>query len=82
LIRSVNRKEFAMQKAVRRTALVVGREDGESVSIGNDITVTPFACSPGRVRLRIVAPPDMQIVRDDAIRRTPRPRPTAKTPAA
>jgi sRNA-binding carbon storage regulator CsrA len=68
------------QQAQRFTSLVIGREDNQSVTIGKDITVTPYACTPGRVKLRIVAPPDVQVVRDNAVRRTPRPRPV--TPAA
>lgn len=54
------------------TSLVVGRKNQEAVFIGDDIRVQVVAIHNGVVRLRITAPPEIQIEREevrDAIRR-------------
>lgn len=66
-----------MESVVHKPGLVLTREAGETVCIGDDITVTIASVERGRVRLRIVAPRtisvDRQEVRDGrAMRRAPR----------
>ena len=46
--------------------LVLSRRLGESVHIGNDITVTIVRLGPNTVRIGITAPQDVPVVRDDA----------------
>ncbi|MEZ6127893.1 MAG: carbon storage regulator [Planctomycetaceae bacterium] len=45
--------------------LVLSRKPNESISIGNDITVTVLRTTSGGVRLGIEAPPDVNIVRSE-----------------
>lgn len=45
--------------------LVVSRKTGESVHIGDAITITVVRIGPGAVRLAIQAPADMNIRRDE-----------------
>lgn len=46
--------------------LSISRRPGESVTIGNNITVTLTEIRSGQVRLSIDAPKEVPILRDDA----------------
>ena len=48
--------------------LVLTRKTAESVLIGGNIRVTLEDCRPGRARLRIEAPAELSIQRDDVRR--------------
>lgn len=61
--------------------LRLARKPGQSVTIGDAITITILETHRGKAIVGIDAPPDVEILRDDAKRRTPRPRP-AKEAAA
>ncbi len=50
------------------SALVLERKEGEQLSIGPDIKVQVVRINPYTVRLRIIAPPEVAIVRDDVKR--------------
>lgn len=47
--------------------LVISREQGESFTIGNDIKIVVVQIKPGKVRIGIDAPRDVQVVRDNAV---------------
>lgn len=47
--------------------LVLTRRIGESIRIGDDITVTLVQIGPGKVRLGIEAAPDVVILREELI---------------
>lgn len=47
--------------------LVLTRRVGESIRIGDDITVTLVQIGPGKVRLGIQAAPDVVILREELI---------------
>jgi carbon storage regulator len=47
--------------------LVLTRRVGESIRIGDDITVTLVQIGPGKVRLGIEAAPDVVILREELI---------------
>lgn len=47
--------------------LVLTRRVGESIRIGDSITVTVVQIGPGKVRLGIEAPPDVVILRDELV---------------
>ena len=53
--------------------LVLGRKVHESFTIGDGITVTVCEIRKGQVKLGIEAPPDVQVCRDDAVWKQPRP---------
>ena len=46
--------------------LVLGREDGERISIGQNIVITLVESKRGKAKIGIDAPPEIPIVRDDA----------------
>lgn len=48
-----------------RTGLVLTRGKGESVRIGDDIVVEVAQIEGSQIRLRIVAPPHVNIVRSE-----------------
>jgi carbon storage regulator len=50
--------------------LVLSRRPGERITVGGDITVTVLQISGGQVRLGIEAPPEVPILRDDAVKTT------------
>lgn len=45
--------------------LVLSRKVGEVIRIGDDITLTIVKVTPGRVKLGIEAPPEVNIVREE-----------------
>ncbi len=53
--------------------LVITRRAGESVFIGENITVTVTDVKGGKVSIGIDAPRDVQILRDDAKNYQPKP---------
>jgi carbon storage regulator len=50
--------------------LVLGRTKGESIRIGRDVEVTVLAVRGDRVRLGIVAPGEVRILRTELFDRT------------
>ena len=46
--------------------LSLRRKEGQSITIGEDVTVVVAKISPGKVTLHIAAPQTIQILRDDA----------------
>ncbi len=54
--------------------LVLSRREGETIKIGDGIELTVVAIRGDRVRLGIVAPSDVPICRDDAVKSEPRTR--------
>ncbi len=46
--------------------LVLGRKEGESIKIGDDIKITVVRLRSGEVRIGIEAPKALDIVRHDA----------------
>jgi carbon storage regulator len=44
-------------------ALVLTRKEGESLQIGENVTVTVYRCRSGETRLRIDAPKEVRILR-------------------
>lgn len=48
--------------------LVISQKKGEKFHIGRDITVTVLEIRPGKVRIGIDAPDDMEIMRDSLLR--------------
>ncbi len=57
--------------------LVLSREVGERIKVGDDIVITVCRISPNSVRLGIEAPKEMNIARDELIGTCPKiqPRP-------
>tara|TARA_R110002020_G_scaffold456825_1_gene673518 strand:+ start:3735 stop:3911 length:177 start_codon:yes stop_codon:yes gene_type:complete len=53
-------------------SLVLSRREGESVDIGDEITVTVVEINPGQVRLAFDAPKDIAIKRDNIINDQPK----------
>lgn len=53
-------------------ALVVGRKDGEGVIINGDIKVTVIKTVDGLVRLKIDAPKEYPIVREELLDNNPK----------
>lgn len=47
--------------------LTLTRRDGEALKIGNEITVRVVRIGCGKVRLDIVAPPSVQILREELV---------------
>jgi len=64
--------------------LVLTRRVGESIRIGDDITVTLVQIGPGKVRLGIEAAPDVVILREELIdsKSVPAPLPTDTSAAS
>ena len=54
--------------------LVLTRYQNETILIGENITVTVVEIRGCKVRLGIMAPPDVQIMRPDAINKAPKER--------
>ena len=52
--------------------LVLTRKLNQTIQIGDDITIMVVSIFPDKVRLGITAPPEIPIVRDDAIVREPK----------
>jgi carbon storage regulator len=62
--------------------LVLTRRVGESIRIGDGITVTLVQMAPGKVRIGIEAPPEMTILREELVQNTPpAPLPLPSTPS-
>jgi carbon storage regulator len=53
--------------------LVLGRKLGETIVIGNDITVTVVAVDGDRVRLGVVAPAEVPVHREEIYQRIANP---------
>ncbi|MBL9081723.1 MAG: carbon storage regulator [Planctomycetales bacterium] len=51
--------------------LVLTRRVGESIRIGDGITVTLVQMAPGKVRIGIEAPPEMTILREELVQKSP-----------
>lgn len=51
--------------------LILTRRVGETLQIGNDISVTVVEVNGNQVRIGIAAPKDVPIMRDDAKKRQP-----------
>lgn len=56
-----------MHEQPRRGNLVIARRKGESIQIGDDVTVEIVDVTPGKVRIKIRAPVDVPVLRHDAI---------------
>lgn len=52
-------------------ALVIGRKPGESVYIGDDIKITVIKTEDEMLRLKIEAPKDMYILREELVKDNP-----------
>jgi carbon storage regulator len=52
--------------------LILTRRIGESIHIGNGVTVTVTAVNGAQVRIGIEAPPDVPIVREELLARPAR----------
>lgn len=52
-------------------ALVIGRQPGQSVYIGDDIKITVVLTEDDMLRLKIEAPKDMKIVREELLTNNP-----------
>lgn len=48
--------------------LILSRRLGESLTIGDDITVTVIACSGNQIRLGISAPREIRVLREEIYR--------------
>jgi len=48
--------------------LVLSRKRNETIRIGDDITITVVRIGPNSVRIGIEAPPEVKVVRDDALK--------------
>lgn len=53
-------------------ALVIGRQPGESVYIGKDIKITVVLTDDNMLRLKIDAPKDIKIVREELLSNSPK----------
>lgn len=53
------------QQGTTQTHLVLTRRRDESIMIGDDITITILQVDGGKVRLRILAPKDVKILREE-----------------
>jgi carbon storage regulator len=62
--------------------LILQRKEGESLVIGEDITVTVLSVEGGRVRLAISAPKDTPILRSELVVATAANRDAAQEEAA
>jgi carbon storage regulator len=49
--------------------LILTRKTGESIKIGNDITVTVLSVKGNQIRLGIDAPKDVEVHRDEIFQR-------------
>lgn len=56
---------------MRNMALVIGRQPGQSVYIGDDIKITVVLTEDDMLRLKIEAPKDMKIVREELLTNNP-----------
>jgi carbon storage regulator len=52
-------------------ALVVGRKPGESILIGDDIKITVIKTDDNMLRLKVEAPKDISIVREELLSNKP-----------
>lgn len=59
--------------------LVLTRRVGESIRIGDGITVTLVQMAPGKVRIGIEAPPEMTILREELVQQPAAPLPLPST---
>lgn len=59
-------------RPVKRPGLVLTRNDGEDVLIGDEIRIELIEGSNGRAVMRIIAPPDMRIDRGELRQRIKR----------
>lgn len=53
-------------------ALVIGRQPGQSVYIGNDIKITVVLTDDEMLRLKIDAPKELKIVREELFNHNPK----------
>lgn len=51
--------------------LILTRKPGQTIKVGDDITVAVLGVSGGQVRIGIEAPQEMKILRDNAVKTTP-----------
>lgn len=58
--------------------LVLKRKPGQSILIGSNIQLTVISAEADQVKIGFTAPRDVAIVRDDAVRKSPRTTVTAK----
>ena len=56
-------------------SLVLTRRSGQSIRIGDDITITVMGIKGGQVRIGIDAPKDVAIARDDMVKGRSQPEP-------
>lgn len=47
--------------------LVIRRKEGQAIRVGDAIRIEVLESSPNRVKLGIVAPPDVRIVREEVL---------------
>lgn len=62
--------------------LVLTRKVDERIFLGDGITITVVRIAGDKVRLGIDAPPDVQVVRDNAVAAEPRPHGKLTEPGA
>lgn len=62
--------------------LVLSRKLGESIRIGEDITITVVNVDRGKIRLGIEAPAEVKIMRTELIESDRTPGPTSVSPAS
>ena len=53
--------------------LVLSRKPHDTIHIGDDVVLTVLSISGSRVRLGIVAPPEVQVLRGELLEREPDP---------
>jgi sRNA-binding carbon storage regulator CsrA len=53
--------------------LVIRRQDGQEIHIGNDIRIVLTECRNGACKVLIDAPKEVHVSRPDAIRKEPKP---------
>ena len=51
---------------MRGRVLVVRRHPGEAIQIGEDVEIRIIECGPGRVKLGVIAPQSVAVVRGEA----------------
>ncbi|WP_439126067.1 MAG: carbon storage regulator CsrA (plasmid) [Pseudomonas rhizophila] len=49
--------------------LILTRNSGQSINIGDDITITVLSCGGAQVRLGITAPKEVEVHRDEIYQR-------------
>jgi carbon storage regulator len=57
-----------------KPGLVLTRREGQRIQIGNDVTVELVSIDGGEVRLRVVAPREVRVLREEILSREPKER--------